>query len=252
MVKKKIHNTIMAVIDLGLLEFLLKGWVSWGVLIFGNRLLKKKFLIFFLVILITLFNNVTGAPFGLKNQLAFIHPWIIIHSYCLIIFSYTLLSYKKQIIRYLSCALLLGLFLGGWWAFQEFTWGGWWNWDGVESPVFILTVVLTSLGLHANSKHSTSLVNISVKDRFFFIIVILLVTFTRYGSLNSVHAFINASSTYTIYNTWLLGVWSIYKLILVWWYIPVYVLTFFKKLGYIIFILIYYLFLKKKNYIYIS
>lgn len=35
------------------------------------------------------------------------------------------------------------LFLGSWWAFQEGTWGGWWNWD--PSEVLGLLVLLTTL-----------------------------------------------------------------------------------------------------------
>jgi len=35
------------------------------------------------------------------------------------------------------------LFLGSWWAFQEGTWGGWWNWD--PSEVLGLLVLLTIL-----------------------------------------------------------------------------------------------------------
>lgn len=35
------------------------------------------------------------------------------------------------------------LFLGSWWAFQEGTWGGWWNWD--PSEVLGLLILLTTL-----------------------------------------------------------------------------------------------------------
>lgn len=38
---------------------------------------------------------------------------------------------------------LISLFLGSWWALQESTWGGWWNWDASE--VFGLLVSFSSL-----------------------------------------------------------------------------------------------------------
>ena len=44
--------------------------------------------------------------------------------------SYLYLSYYlRQVFTSLS---LLALFLGSWWATQEGTWGGWWNWDTSE------------------------------------------------------------------------------------------------------------------------
>lgn len=42
-----------------------------------------------------------------------------------------------------TCLNLLALWMGSWWALQEGTWGGWWNWD--SSEVFGLLVALTLL-----------------------------------------------------------------------------------------------------------
>lgn len=44
---------------------------------------------------------------------------------------------------------LIALFMGSWWALQEGTWGGWWNWDssetlGLEVSIFILVLIHTS------------------------------------------------------------------------------------------------------------
>jgi cytochrome c biogenesis factor len=35
---------------------------------------------------------------------------------------------KIKLAIYFLSILLLGLILGGWWAYQEGSWGGWWNW----------------------------------------------------------------------------------------------------------------------------
>lgn len=58
----------------------------------------------------------------------------------------TLKSLERLI--YLSGSVnIFALFLGSWWAFQEGTWGGWWNWD--PSEVLGLLILTTSLiGIH--------------------------------------------------------------------------------------------------------
>jgi hypothetical protein len=48
--------------------------------------------------------------------------------------------------------ILIALFLGSWWAFQEGTWGGWWNWD--PSEVFgLLFLILQLTNLHENTNY---------------------------------------------------------------------------------------------------
>jgi len=42
-----------------------------------------------------------------------------------------------------SYTIICALFLGSWWAFQEGTWGGWWNWD--PSEVFGLVFLFVHL-----------------------------------------------------------------------------------------------------------
>lgn len=50
---------------------------------------------------------------------------------------------KKTLIIRRLYILLIALALGSWWAFQEGTWGGWWNWD--PSEVFGLLFFTTQL-----------------------------------------------------------------------------------------------------------
>lgn len=49
---------------------------------------------------------------------------------------------------------LIALCLGGWWALQEGTWGGWWNWDPSETfgllvSMAVLTLLHTPFSLHS-------------------------------------------------------------------------------------------------------
>ena len=39
--------------------------------------------------------------------------------------------------------------LGGWWALQEGTWGGWWNWDASE-VLGLLILILAYVEVHSN------------------------------------------------------------------------------------------------------
>jgi hypothetical protein len=68
---------------------------------------------------------------------------------------------------------LFALFLGSWWALQEGTWGGWWNWDASE--VLGLLVSLISL----QNLHSGILFNTVMQwvNRFITTILILILSY---------------------------------------------------------------------------
>ena len=78
--------------------------------------------------------------------------------------------YKSGITKlflYLSISLT-SLYLGSWWALQEGSWGGWWNWDSSEVfGLLILTFIL--LVLH------TLYINLFIQKFIFFVFYILLV-----------------------------------------------------------------------------
>jgi len=51
-------------------------------------------------------------------------------------------------ISWFSCILnLVALWMGSWWALQEGTWGGWWNWDSSETFGLLISAT-TILALH--------------------------------------------------------------------------------------------------------
>ena len=143
----------------------IKFYRSWGVyLLFTLAIFYIYIYEVFDLLLITVNTTNIGVFFWqvntfLLNPLNKYHPFIL---YCGIIssiqFSYlklfsssfmspgfTNLQVKKNLnlpIRR-SYIIVYALFLGSWWAFQEGTWGGWWNWD--PSEVFGLLFLFVHL-----------------------------------------------------------------------------------------------------------
>lgn len=87
----------------------------------------------------------------LTNNLNKVHPAIL---YFTVISTLTNTAPKLQFFAENKVQLsyiILTLTLGSWWAFQEGSWGGWWNWD--PSETLGLTVMLLFLWLqHQNPK----------------------------------------------------------------------------------------------------
>jgi len=89
------------------------------------------------------------------------------------------------------CFLTGGIALGGWWAYYELGWGGWWFWDPVENASFMPWLAATAL------LHSAIVVEKrdALKSWTILLAIIafsfsLLGTFlVRSGVLTSVHAF---------------------------------------------------------------
>ena len=84
-----------------------------------------------------------------------------------------------------------GVILGGWWAYQELGWGGYWAWDPVENASFMPWLTGTAF-LH-------SIIIQEKKDMLrIWNIVLIVLTFslcifgtflTRSGVMSSVHSF---------------------------------------------------------------
>lgn len=103
--------------------------------------------------------SLSGINLLLSNNLNKYHPFIFYISVFLLVplmctapLLFTRRSrFKRNTLLKLGAVLkvsillinLLALFLGSWWALQEGTWGGWWNWDASE--VLGLLVSLLSL-----------------------------------------------------------------------------------------------------------
>lgn len=81
-----------------------------------------------------------------------------------LLFKDSLLIFKIEFFQKLFYLLsYVSLYLGSWWAIQEGTWGGWWNWDASE--VFGLILLLFSIAQFHSKMH----VFFFQKKKFFFL-----------------------------------------------------------------------------------
>ena len=87
--------------------------------------------------------------------------------------------------------LTLGILLGGWWAYEVLSWGGYWAWDPVENASLMPWLVATAF-IHSGIVQQRR----GMLQAWNFILVIstfsltILGTFlTRSGTINSVHSF---------------------------------------------------------------
>ncbi|MGH8916707.1 MAG: heme lyase CcmF/NrfE family subunit [Acidimicrobiia bacterium] len=87
--------------------------------------------------------------------------------------------------------LTLGILLGGWWAYEVLSWGGYWAWDPVENASLMPWLVATAF-LHSGLVQQRR----GMLQAWNFVLVIsafaltILGTFlTRSGTINSVHSF---------------------------------------------------------------
>lgn len=127
------------------------------------------------------FNNL------LLNSINKLHPFLLYT--CLLVFFWKFLSFSNLIVNskqkdfyILSNSLkifsnsaffaALTLLLGSWWALQEGSWGGWWNWDFSEVfglVIFIKLVTFFHIKVYLKSLNFFKL--------FFYFAVILLITY---------------------------------------------------------------------------
>ena len=85
-------------------------------------------------------------------------------------------KWRKPFIH-LSLILCTTLGFGSWWALQEGSWGGWWNWD--PSEVFGLIILLFYLTyLHFNFSKQNFFYHV-IHNKLFFIILLQIYFFTQ-------------------------------------------------------------------------
>jgi len=111
--------------------------------------------------------TLSGVNTLLTNNLNKYHPLLLYISSFLLILSVGMtnltfelffkFSIVRSLIKYLNISYYLfgvnfiALLLGSWWALQEGTWGGWWNWDASEVlGLLILLLSYTSLHFQLN------------------------------------------------------------------------------------------------------
>jgi cytochrome c-type biogenesis protein CcmF len=109
-----------------------------------------------------------------------------------------------------------GIVLGAWWAYEELGWGGYWAWDPVENSSLLPWLTATAL-LHCfrvyNSRSSivtwTTLLSIIT-----FSLCVFGRFLTKYGLVNSVHAFGNKGLG-KLYIYLLIHIWAIAAVLMI-------------------------------------
>lgn len=138
------------------------------------------------------------------------------------------------------------LFLGSWWAMQEGSWGGWWNWDASETLGLI--VVFFPLYLLHFKLNKNVLLNLSVNLSFFFHISFLFYLFIQLGFDLTSHNF-GIKSFFFFNNNFFIAETSLLIVI----FTTFFIFNFFKNnLNYIFFMLISFSFGKRfifKNFL---
>lgn len=218
---KKFEAHIMTVISFAqvFLALMLLGLYFGGVRIGSNPFVLTR-------------NELEGPIFSQPNYLSFIKDgvglnvllrnyWMVIHPPVLFLgfastivplaFAYAGLRTKKfgEWIKPAlpwalasACVLGIGIMMGGKWAYESLSFGGYWAWDPVENASLVPWLILVS-GLHCMAIYNAT--GNSLKASFLFIILtnafILYSTFlTRTGILGdtSVHSFTEAGMAMNI------------------------------------------------------
>lgn len=171
-------------------------------------------------------NEINGPIFSQANYLSFIKDgiglnvllrnyWMVIHPPILFLgfastivplgFAYSSLSTKNFTdwvkpalpwTLFSCCVLGVGIMMGGKWAYESLSFGGYWAWDPVENAALVPWMILIS-GLHCMAVYNST--GNALRASYFFIILgyffVLYSTFlTRTGILGdtSVHSFTEA------------------------------------------------------------
>lgn len=175
-------------------------------------LLKNGYLKLFFFFILDEFSwfdlNVTNSikSFGtLTNGFFVIHPLIILLSFSIFIsvliynkeFLYNIkINNSKKKLSTLLSLLLLGMFLGAYWANQEVGWGGWWSWDYVENINLILFLfILLSIHKKNINKNINSLYN----KYYLMLFIIFLHLCVRLDLGDSIHSFIQTNEIEYVY-----------------------------------------------------
>jgi len=88
-------------------------------------------------------------------------------------------------------SLGIGILIGGWWAYLELGWGGYWGWDPVENSSFIPWLVSTAFvhsAIIQNRRDMFRAWNVFLAVMT-FVLTIMATFVTRSGLIQSVHAF---------------------------------------------------------------
>lgn len=131
------------------------------------------------------FNNLLNNPLNKYHPILFFSSYIFIYNTIVYINFFTnhrtfhiitknsLLSYLYNSVKtsFFWILITFSLYLGSWWALQEGSWGGWWNWDASE--VFGLLILTLLLILFHFKNKSNSLFMSSFLSYYFSLVILL-------------------------------------------------------------------------------
>ena len=123
-----------------------------------------------------------------------IHPPVLYMAYSCYCLAFVCASVRQSSMAYLRAGngfMALAIGLGGWWAYRELGWGGYWFFDPIEN--ISLMVFLAGVAAHHMAlRGRESLAGAP------FVLSLLGTFFARSGMVTSVHSFAEAGSSYAI------------------------------------------------------
>lgn len=133
--------------------------------------------------------NISFYNLLLSNPINKYHPYLfytsaifilvlLVQTYKLKYLFYTNMRYKSVLNWRITINLILTitLYLGSWWAVQEGSWGGWWNWD--SSEVFGLIILIISF-LYLHIFFNKNVLSTQYYNLLYFYIIVFVYTFTQ-------------------------------------------------------------------------
>lgn len=158
-------------------------------------------------------NAGVDSLFGLVNKLALLHPMCILTSlsfvlYCFFSNTNYFITLKKTTTIFGLLISIFSVTLGSYWSSQEVLWGGWWNWDVVETSLLFLVLLL----FLQNHKKVFILKNENFSLFFITSITTLLIfLFSNHTPIvSSIHSFVSSSMSSTSPTTLLLSVFCVF------------------------------------------
>jgi len=108
-------------------------------------------------------------------------PWTFVSSFPPL----TFINLKWNLPVMVLSFTLLGL--GAWWAYQEGTWGGWWNWDASEN-LALLILIVNLLHFHIAKIHQTRILA-SMSSNILLFFALMLFSILQLSFSDSAHSF---------------------------------------------------------------
>jgi len=90
--------------------------------------------------------------------------------------------FKTTMFYLISC--ITALYLGSWWALQEGSWGGWWNWDSSEVFGVIIFFKLITIYHFYYFSHRTELTVLYIQSSCFIIFIFYLFMQLNFGLIS--------------------------------------------------------------------